>query len=76
MEYDTFIGDKRTNDPFQDRRSGDDRRIAYDLDYFPEGGLEKRSGRDRRQSEERRKSCIRVSNWSSVCLKGENRNDD
>ena len=72
MEYDTSIKNNRNGDPFQDRRSGEDRRIAYDLDYFPDGGLEKRSGRDRRQMGERRENCIRVSKWSSVCPKGEN----
>jgi hypothetical protein len=69
MEFDTSTKDNRTRDPFQDRRSGEDRRIAYDLDYFPEGGMEKRSGRDRRQTGERRESCVRVSKWSSVCPK-------
>ncbi len=67
MEYDTSFKNNRTNDPFQDRRSGEDRRIAYDLDYFPDGGLERRNGKDRRQLGERRDSCIRVSEWSSVC---------
>ena len=59
--------DERVMDPFIDRRSGDDRREAYDLDYFQDGGAERRLGRDRRKMQERRDSCIRVSNWSSIC---------
>ena len=57
----------RTRDPYMDRRSGDDRRQVYDSDYFESGGLERRHGIDRRQPDERRDSCIRVSDWSSVC---------
>jgi hypothetical protein len=57
----------RANDPYVDRRSGEDRRGGYDLDYFPDGGTERRSGKERRRQGERRDSCIRVSDWSSVC---------
>ena len=57
----------RANDPYVDRRSGEDRRAGYDLDYFPDGGTERRSGKERRGQDERRDSCIRVSDWSSVC---------
>ena len=57
----------RTADPYVDRRSGDDRRIVYDSDYFENGGLERRRGKDRRQRGERRQDCVRVSHWSSVC---------
>jgi hypothetical protein len=32
----------RKTDPFLDRRSGEDRREAYDLDYFRDGGAERR----------------------------------
>ena len=59
--------DERLADPYIDRRSGDDRREVYDSDYFDGGGLEQRSGQDRRQQDERRDSCLRVSRWSSVC---------
>ena len=59
--------DERIADPYVDRRSGDDRRAVYDSDYFENDGLERRSGLDRRQREERRDSCLRVSKWSSVC---------
>ena len=57
----------RKTDPFLDRRSGDDRREAYDLDYFREGGKERREKNERRQPLERRDGCIRVSEWSSIC---------
>jgi hypothetical protein len=29
--------------------------------------LERRQGKDRRQPDERRHGCVRVSQWSSVC---------
>ena len=57
----------RKTDPFLDRRSGDDRREAYDLDYFRDGGTERREQNERRQPLERREGCIRVSQWSSIC---------
>ena len=57
----------RKTDPFLDRRSGEDRREAYDLDYFRDGGLERREQDERRQPLERREGCIRVSDWSSIC---------
>jgi len=58
---------KRKKDPFVDRRSGEDRRIGYDLDYFGDGGAERRKGKERRRKGERRDDCIPVSDWSSVC---------
>ena len=57
----------RTADPYVDRRSGDERRVVYDSDYFENGGLERRQAKDRRQRNERRQDCVRVSKWSSVC---------
>lgn len=57
----------RVRDPYLDRRSGEDRREVYDSDYFENGGVERRRGNDRRQQDERRDSCVRVSKWSSVC---------
>jgi hypothetical protein len=33
---------------YPDRRSGKDRRISYSIDYFSEGGIERRSWRERR----------------------------
>jgi len=38
-----------------DRRSGDDRRRSYRLGYFINGGVERRSGNERRVSGERRR---------------------
>ena len=57
----------RKTDPFLDRRCGEDRREAYDLDYFRDGGTERRQQDERRQPLERREGCIRVSEWSSIC---------
>jgi len=55
----------RVRFPF-DRRSETDRRVAYKLGYFTEGGAERRRYQDRRAQEERRSDWIRVSEWSSV----------
>jgi hypothetical protein len=62
-----FMKTKRKKDPYVDRRSGEDRRDGYDLDYFPDGGTERRSGKERRRKGERRDNCVPVSDWSSVC---------
>jgi hypothetical protein len=51
-----------------DRRSGKDRRDAYDLDYFLKGGKERRRWVERRWRKELRKGWIRISRWSSVDL--------
>jgi hypothetical protein len=51
-----------------DRRSGDDNRKLYNLDYFIDGGRERRKGKERRQSGERRSGWARVYNWCSVFL--------
>jgi len=67
MKEKKIIKDARVSDPYVDRRSGEDRREAYDSDYFANGGIERRMGKDRRQQGERRDGCIRVSQWSSVC---------
>ena len=67
MEKTINLKNIRKTDPFLDRRSGDDRREAYDLDYFREGGAERRAQNERRQPLERREGCIRVSEWSSIC---------
>ncbi|CAB1083446.1 hypothetical protein D1AOALGA4SA_11009 [Olavius algarvensis Delta 1 endosymbiont] len=58
---------KRKKDPYVDRRSGEDRRVGYDLDYFQEGGTERRKNKERRGKGERREDCIPVSDWTSVC---------
>ena len=51
-----------------DRRSGEDKRKRYSLDYFTDGGDERRKGKERRQSEERRGGWARVYKWCSVFL--------
>ena len=66
MVNDILLKNSRVGDPYVDRRSGEERRLAYDSDYFQDGGLERRTHSDRRQHDERRDSCIRVSRWSSV----------
>jgi hypothetical protein len=67
MKEKMALKDDRVGDPYVDRRSGDDRREAYDADYFENGGPERRRGKDRRKQDERRDDCVRVSKWSSVC---------
>lgn len=67
MEDTIDIRKVRKTDPFLDRRSGEDRREAYDLDYFLNGGAERREAKERRDRHERRHGCIRVSEWSSIC---------
>jgi len=59
--------EKRKADPYLDRRSGDDQRDVYDIDYFAAGGAERRDGNERRQSKERRKDCMKITKWTSVC---------
>jgi hypothetical protein len=51
-----------------DRRTGEDKRMRYSLDYFTEGGEERRKGRERRQSGERRNAWARVYKWCSIFL--------
>ena len=51
-----------------DRRSGEDKRKLYSLDYFTDGGQERRRGRERRQTGERRNAWARVYKWCSVFL--------
>ena len=52
-----------------DRRSGEDRRRVYDLDYFSNGGVERRNWRERRSLIERRMGWLRVDKWFSVSKK-------
>jgi len=59
---------RKRNRRLLDRRSGEDRRGIYSIDYFAEGGRERRISGERRQRGERRVECVRVSDWSSVCL--------
>ena len=68
--------EKRKKDPYLDRRSGDDQREVYDIDYFADGNAERRDGDERRHSKERRKDCIKVSKWTSVCTKNKPKKTD
>jgi len=61
--------DRRVRDPYVDRRSGEEWRQVYDSVYWDNGGVERRSVKDRRQQKERRASCVQISKWSSVCIK-------
>jgi hypothetical protein len=49
-----------------DRRADIDRRTEYDLDYFTQGGPERRIKNDRRKLDERRTGWKRVRAWCSV----------
>jgi hypothetical protein len=69
MSESQSLKDGRIADPFLDRRSGDDRREAYELGFFKKGGIERRSGVESRQKGERRVQCVNASEWSSVCTK-------
>ena len=51
-----------------DRRSGVDRRKAHKLEYFLNGGQERRSFKERRSIKERRHGWVRVSEWASLRL--------
>jgi hypothetical protein len=51
-----------------DRRSGIDRRKAHKLDYFLNGGVERRKFKEWRSRRERRTHWVRVSEWFSVRL--------
>jgi hypothetical protein len=62
------LKDRRIEDPFRDRRSGDDRRRGFDMGYFAQGGIEKRKGGECRQKSERRDQYVRIDKWSSICV--------
>ena len=49
-----------------DRRSGEDRRKSYSLDYFINGGVERRMSGERRKNPERRADWRQVGKWYSV----------
>jgi hypothetical protein len=63
------LKDRRIADPYLDRRSGDDRREAYELGFFAQGGIERRKGVERRLTSERRAQYVNVTQWSSICPK-------
>ena len=47
--------DEKRHQCLVDRRSGFDRRRAYSLAYFANGGVERRQGHDRRDTNDRRR---------------------
>ena len=49
-----------------DRRSGEDRRKTYSLNYFVKGGKERRQAEERRRNRERRQGWMRIDKWYSV----------
>jgi hypothetical protein len=52
-----------------DRRSGEDRRKAHDLDYLLKGGVERRRTPERRYHHaERRSDWIMIDRWRSIAL--------
>jgi hypothetical protein len=51
-----------------DRRSGRNRRGSLILDYFRNGGVERRKGKERRTRLERREDWLRVDNWVSILV--------
>jgi hypothetical protein len=51
-----------------DRRTGNDRRRAFDPYYFYSGGVERRSLRERRSKTERRKDWLRLDDWCSILV--------
>lgn len=57
---------ERGNDTYLDRRSGDDRRETHSLNYFEDGGIERRTHQERRNRRERRVGYTRISPWTSV----------
>jgi hypothetical protein len=65
---------EKLSDPFPekgrnsrlDRRSGEDRRRVYSLNYFIKGGKERRKVDERRIQAERRSSWMRIDKWYSI----------
>jgi len=56
-----------------DRRSGEDKRKVYSLDYFKNNGMERRLNiKDRRKKVEPRKSWDRVNKWYSIYIDRKN----
>ena len=49
-----------------DRRSGNDRRIAYNPDHLLHGGAERRTMKERRFKAERRAGWMRLNDWYSI----------
>ncbi|MBU0698673.1 MAG: hypothetical protein KKE59_04510 [Proteobacteria bacterium] len=59
-----------------DRRRLDNRRRVYSLDYFSQGGIERRKTQDRRKRRhDRRKGWVRVGDWSSIFIDPDSNTD-
>lgn len=67
-DHDDPLEDKklRQHDTYLDRRSGDDRREKHSLNYFDDGGPERRTHIERRDIGERRAGYTRIGPWTSV----------
>ena len=64
ISLDSFL--ERGRQSRLDRRSGEDRRKTYSLDYFVKGGKERRRADERRHGGERRQQWMRIDKWYSV----------
>ncbi len=51
-----------------DRRSGEDRRKKYSMNYFLKGGIERRKNEERRKQGERRSDWLRIDKWYSIFI--------
>ena len=63
QKYTLLIDERRSR---LDRRSGEDRRKAYNLDHFLSGGKERRKSKERRMRGERRSDWKQIGKWYSV----------
>ena len=61
--------DGRVADPSLNRRSSYDRREVYDLGYFEQGGIDRRSGIENRRKRDRRLHCVPVLRYSNLQLR-------
>lgn len=58
--------EKRKQDPYLDRRLDEDRRESYIMDYFLNGGSERRDFKERRTPGDRRKGYVPITKWTSI----------
>jgi len=61
MSESQSLKDRMAIDPVLDRRSGEDRRKVYDLEFFKGGGIERRSGVESRQKGDHSVESVNVS---------------
>ena len=69
MRHRRFTLAQKTRSPI-DRRSGSDRRNAYHLGYFMNGGEERRSGKERKSVMDRRKAGAMSGDGASEQIEG------